>query len=371
MSAEQTYIDLLALRYIPGIGPVLAKTLIAYIGETGKIFSTKKSHLQKIPGIGEKTIDNLLKHATEVREKAEAQWEDLEKKNIRVLHYLEDKYPKRLKQCTDGPLLLFYKGKTDFNHPKTLAVVGTRRMTDYGRKMIHKLVEDLQAFDIQFISGLAFGVDACVHQECVKKEIQNLAVLGHGLHTLYPPEHRKLAEKIQENGAILSEYTTDDDFNKENFPERNRLIAGMADATIVIETGLKGGSIITAHLAAGYHRDVMALPGRAGDPLSEGCNALIKENLAAMIENATDVIKLMGWQNESPTKAKVIQRQLFVELEPEEKTIMDVLYQRETLSIDDLSSASQLSIGETAVNVLQLELKGLVTQLPGSMVKLS
>ena len=372
MNESQVILDTLALQYIPGIGSVLAKTLVVYTGEAGQIFLSKKKQLLQIPGIGEKTIESIINYKDLAYQKAEAELKNIYKHQIKVLHYTDPNYPRRLKQCTDSPTLLFYKGDTTFNQDKSIAIVGTRRVTEYGKRMIAKLIEDLETYNIQFISGLAYGVDACMHQECNKKNIQNIAVLGHGLHTIYPPDHKKIADKTMEHGAIISEYTTDADFNKENFPQRNRIIAGMADATIIIETGLKGGSIITAHLALGYHRNVMAFPGKSGDIMSSGCNELIKNHTASLIENAGDLVKILNWQKPSSdkSKTKAIQRQLFVELEPTENAILQALYQKDNIHIDELSSICKLNIGELAVNVLQMELKGLLIQLPGNIVKI-
>ena len=285
--------------------------------------------------------------------------------------FLSDpKYPQRLLNCYDAPVLLFYKGGADLNASKILAIVGTRSNTEYGKLFTEKLVKELSAIQVMVVSGLAFGIDAIAHKAALKNKLNTLGVVGHGLDQIYPPEHNNLAKEIvKEGGGILTEFRKGTKPDKHNFPGRNRIVAGISDATIVVESGIKGGSLITAELANGYNRDVFAVPGKTTDNKSAGCNHLIKTNKAVLLTEAKDLIELMGWE-QNPKPSRKIQRQLFIQFSKEEKSILDILNEKEMAHIDELNQRTGLSSSTVAAAILNLELQNVIQSLPGKIYKL-
>jgi DNA processing protein len=361
---------LIALTFLPMIGSITARKLIAYTGSAEAVFSEKKKNLLKIPGIGRVLAENAMRK--DVLDKAEQEIDFIRKKNICVKTIFESSYPERLKQCVDAPLILFYKGLDVFNPSKVLSVVGTRNASEYGIDMCQRLIRELSELDkeILIVSGLAYGIDYQAHVAALKNGLKTIAVLAHGLHTLYPYEHRNLASKIEENGTLVTDFTTMDNPERNNFLKRNRIIAGLADATIIIESGRKGGALITADLALSYNRDVLAIPGRITDPMSEGCNALIRENKAALIEGAKDIEYLLGW-DKSKEKSIPQQTALFIEMSPEEEIIVKVLRQEDRLGTDIISIRTGLPVSRVSATLLGLEFKAIVSVLPGNIFKLN
>jgi len=356
----------IALTLVPGIGPVNGKNLVSYCGNAANIFKTPKAKLLKIPGIGKKTIEAIA-NANKVFDKANSELEFIKKHNIQTLFYSESNYPQRLKQCADGPLLLYQKGAANLNPNKIIAIVGTRKASDYGKKMVATLVEGLKQYKATIISGLAYGIDFQAHKNAVENNTCNIGVLGHGLHIVYPAANKNLADKILNNGCLLSEFISGTKPDRENFPKRNRIVAGMADATIIVESALKGGAVITAYLAQGYNRDVFAIPGKTVDANSAGCNNLIKKNIAGLIENAEDLAYQLGWSLEKIDKKKAAQRTLLIALTNEEQHLYDLLKATETaLSVDQLSLKSELTLSKTASTLLSLELQNIVAAIPGN-----
>lgn len=358
----------IGISQIPGVGSILAKKLIAYTGSIEAVFKEKKKNLMKIPGIGNTLADVIVSHQN--LEKAEAEIEFLQHYGIRHYFYLDDEYPARLKQCSDAPIILFCKGEVNFNAGKMISIVGTRKATDYGREFCSSLVSDLAARhqDVVIVSGLAYGIDIAAHRASLKNNIPTIAVLGHGLATIYPAVHRNTAREIVSKGALVTDFTSDILPERNNFVKRNRIIAGLADATVVVESGMEGGALITADLANSYNRDVFAYPGRVGDEWSKGCNSLIKKNKAAMIESVDDLEYIMGWNHTSGQQPR--QMSLFLNLSADEQMIVDILKEENNLMIDVICLRADMPVNKASSLLLQLEFAGLIKSLPGKVYRL-
>ena len=360
----------ISLTLIPGIGPVQAKILLQHFDAT-EIFKVKKTALEKIEGIGGIRANNI-KSFTDFS-KAEEEIKFVEKYKIKPLFITDEKYPQRLLNCYDSPTLLFYKGDADLNASKIIAVIGTRNHTDYARQQTDKLIKELSDQNILIVSGMAYGVDALAHKAALKNDLPTVGVLGHGLDLIYPYDHSNLAKDMLKNGGgLLTEFRSNTKPDKHNFPTRNRIVAGMSDATIVIETGIKGGSMITAELANGYNKDVFAYPGKVSDTKSAGCNYLIKTNKAMLLTDAQELIEVMGWEDKKSQKTNSrIQREIFIELSKDEKIIVEILKEKESVHIDDINFHSGLSSSAAAAAILNLELQSVVLSLPGKVYKLA
>ncbi len=360
----------IALTLIPNIGPVQAKILLQQY-EPEEIFRAKRSSLESMEGIGTIRANNI-KDFSDFKT-AENEIAFIEKYKITPLFLTHDKYPKRLLNCYDSPIILYYRGNADLNVSKIIAVIGTRNHTEYGKQVAEKLITGLAEQPITIISGLAYGIDAIAHKAALKNNLPTIGVLAHGLDQVYPPAHSGLAkDMVKHNGGLLTEfrsYTTPD---KHNFPTRNRIVAGMSDATVVIETGIKGGSMITAELANGYNKDVFAYPGKVTDSKSAGCNFLIKNNKAVLLSDAKELLAFMGWEERAGghKSGAWSQRQLFIELTHEEKIIIDILKEKETAHIDEINLRSGLSSGTVAAAILNLELQNVVLSQPGKRYSL-
>ncbi len=357
----------IALTLIPGVGNVNGKNLVAYCGGVEAVFLEKRHSLLKIPGIGEQTVSAILNQ--KVYERARQEVEFIGKFGIEPLFFLDQAYPLRLKQCNDSPLLLYHKGNTRLNNLRIIALVGTRMATEYGRDMCRRLLEGLKDLDVLVVSGLAYGIDTWSHKAALENNLQTLGVLGHGLDRIYPFSNRSLAEKMISNGGLLTEFTSQTKPDRENFPIRNRIIAGISDAIVVVEAGLRGGALITADLANSYNRDVFAVPGRIGDPHSEGCNTLIKTNRAALVQSAEDIKYIMNW-DQVPALQKTFQKQLFLNLAPDEQNIFDILNNEGEQPIDSLLQKSGLMPSKAASALLNLEFEGIIRCLPGKVYRL-
>lgn len=366
MNSELIY--QLVLTLVPNIGDVQAKILINHFGDASSIFKAKKSSLEKIEGIGKVRANSIKKF--DDFSLAEQELKFIEKYNIQTLFLTDNHYPKRLLNCYDSPTLLFYKGTANLNASKMIAVVGTRSNTDYGKQFTEKLIKDLAEHDIVIISGLAFGIDAIAHRAALKNHLKTIGVVGHGLDKMYPTENTNLAkDMVKEGGGILSEFFSGTKPDKHNFPLRNRIVAGLSDATVVVETNIKGGSMITAKLADAYNRDVFAVPGRTNDKVSSGCNHLIKYNKAILLTDADELLEVLGWKEKKEKKPKH-QKELFIELSADEKIVVQLLQQKETVHIDEIHLQSGLSSSATAAAILNLELQNVVACLPGKMYKI-
>ena len=351
-----------ALTLVPGIGDVNGKKLVAYCGGAEAVFCEKKKTLSRIPGIGEKTIESIM--SQNVLSRAELELDFTEKHGIRILYYLNSDYPKRLQHCYDSPMILYCKGHTDFNVDKVVGIVGTRNVTDYGKIMTDKIVSELLDDDVLVVSGLAYGVDTCAHNASVKNGLKTAAVLAHGLHTIYPPVNRNLAKKMLEcGGCLLTEQLSGVDPDKENFPKRNRIVAGMVDCPIVVESASKGGALITAEIANAYDREVFAVPGRIGDVYSAGCNNIIKDNKANILLDVSDLRSIMRWDESKKVVAK--QMRLFREFNDEEKLVMKLFEESDVVYLDKIITETLLSPTKIASILLSLEFDGILTALPG------
>jgi len=358
----------IALTQITNIGPVQAKLLLDHFGDAAAIFKARLKELEKIEGIG--TIRASLIKKFDDFQRAEKEIAFLEKYKIKPLFISDDAYPQRLLHCYDAPTMLYYKGHADLNNSKIVSIIGTRSNTDYGKLFTETLVEALRPLQVLIVSGLAYGIDAVAHKAAVQHKMSTVGVLAHGLDTIYPSAHNKMAkEMLHHNGGLLTEFISETKPGKHNFPRRNRIVAGMADCTVVIETAVKGGSMITAELANSYNRDVFALPGKVFDHKSEGCNQLIKQNKAILLTDADQLMDAMGWIQKS-IKPKH-QRELFIQLSDEEKVLVDILKQKDATHIDEIYLKSGLNSSIVAGAMLNLELQQVVMSLPGKLYKLT
>lgn len=358
----------IALTMVPHIGDVNARALIEHFGTAESIFKAPLRELECIEGIGPVRASSLKSFAT--FKKAEEEIAFISKYNIKPLFITDRAFPQRLLNCYDAPVLLYYKGNADLNQSKIIAVVGTRHASNYGKQICEKLVEDLRGEDILIVSGLAFGIDTAAHKSALKNNIPTLGVLAHGLDRIYPDLNGKMAKEMLLNGGLLTNFRHGTVPDRQNFPSRNRIAAGISDCVIVVETGVKGGSIITAELGNSYSRDVFAFPGRVTDKKSEGCHYLIRSNKAALICNADDLLEYMSWKDEKP-KPSVIQKAMITDLTPEEKTIIDILKDREEVHIDSLTFESRMSTSTLAQALLLLEMQGLIRSYPGKRYKIT
>ncbi|MGV3509655.1 MAG: DNA-processing protein DprA [Sphingobacteriaceae bacterium] len=359
----------IALTLIPGVGSVNSRLLLKHFGSAEDVFKAKKPTLISIPGIGEKTAKSILQH--DFFERAEKELEFVEKYKIKTFFYSDEDYPKRLRNCYDAPVLLYYKGNAELNNARVVSIVGTRNATSYGKELTDSLVDELQKHNVLVVSGLAYGIDAMAHKACLKYDIPTIGVVGHGLDRIYPAQHRSLAEKMVNKGGLLTEFPSQTNPDRENFPKRNRIVAGLADATIIVEASLTGGALITAELANSYNRDVFSFPGNVNQEFSAGCNYLIKTNRANLITSAKDLEYILGWICEKPKDEQQKQLSLRLNLSSDEKKIVDVLIAKGQTAVDEISIETQLPQSKLAITILGLEMQGVVIALPGKMYKLA
>ncbi|MFN4286475.1 MAG: DNA-processing protein DprA [Lacibacter sp.] len=359
----------IALTHVPQIGPVQARILAEHFEDAASIFKAKKQQLEKIEGIG--PVRAAAIKSFENFERAEAEVAFVDKHNIRALYLKHADYPQRLLHCYDPPTVLYYKGTANLNSAKIIAVIGTRHNTDYGKEMTQRLLESLAPYQPLVVSGLAFGIDALAHKKALQLQLPTVGVLAHGLDTIYPGPHSNLArDMVAAGGGLLSEFGQGTPPDRHNFPTRNRVVAGMCDATVVIETAPRGGSMITANLAYSYNRDVFAFPGKVTDGRSEGCNQLIQQQKAILLRSGEELARHMGWISQPPRQST--QRQLFVQLEPDEELLYRLLQQQAGMHIDEINQrCGSLSSSAIAAALLTLELKGVVRSLPGKCYSLA
>jgi DNA processing protein len=356
----------IALTLIPDIGSVNTRSLLSSFGEASAIFQAKKKELALVDGIGERKA-KLIKDFSDFAS-AEKELNYILKNNFQLFFQTDDQFPKRLLNCYDAPVLLYFNGNTNLNASKVISIVGTRNHSDYGRHVTEEFIASLASENILILSGLAFGIDAIAHRAALKNKLPTIGVLAHGLDRIYPSMHRILSKEMLVNGGLLSEFRKGVLPDKHNFPKRNRIVAGMADATIVIETAVKGGSMITADLATTYNRELFAVPGKITEVKSGGCNQLIQDNKANVFTSTSNFLEWMGWQEKTVIQKK--QRILFYEFTKEELIIADLLRSNEAKPIDELYLKSNLSSSEFASAILSLELQGAIISLPGKMYRL-
>jgi len=365
---EKNLLHEIALSIVPGIGGVLARGLVSYVGSVEGVFTESLKNLRKIPGIGEINAHRLKDKNVFIRAEKELQF--IEKNGITTLFYTDKAFPRRLKSCADAPILLFTKGEMNLNEDRAISIVGTRNATNYGKQVCDDLVQQLaEKYDkIIVVSGLAYGIDIQAHKSALKYGVPTIGVVAHGLDKLYPALHTDTARKMTENGGIVSDFPSGTKIDPSNFIRRNRIIAGLADATIVVESGIRGGALITAEIASGYNRDVFAFPGRVGDPFSSGCNQLIRNNGASLIEGIADLEYFMNW--EKSDKNKSVQPTLFVDLNAEEEKIVNLLRVNNQMFIDQFSAEINLPGSRVSALLMNLEFKNVLVALPGKMYKL-
>jgi len=358
-----------ALSFIPQIGNVLTKQLISYCGSAEQVFKTNRGKLLKIPNIGEKIASLIAEHQAEALKKAEAALKQAEKERAKILFYTDTDYPQRLRQFADSPALLYWQGNADLDAPVMVGIVGTRKATKYGKAVTEQIVAQLQALKATIISGLAYGIDILAHREALKNALPTIGVMGSGLDRIYPYEHAATARQIIANGGLLTEYTFGVSPAAPHFPNRNRIIAALSDAIIVVEAAAKGGALITAEYANQYNREVFAVPGNLGQTYSEGCNYLIQQHKAHIFTSVEAMAALMNWHKDAQQKVRKatcqLQQPTILNLPKEESEIYSLLKQHGEMHLDDLGWQSGLGVSQAAVALLSLEFQGLVKSLPG------
>ena len=355
-------IFLMALSLVPGLGPVSIKQLIAYFGTAEAVFKAPKGKLKKVPGIGETLSNEIWKKETLAL--AEKKWAEAANGHFRLLFYYEEEYPTLLKEIPDAPIFLYWKGNASPQYIRSLAIVGTRQSTDYGNRITEEIVADLLPYQPTVISGFAYGIDIVAHKAALKHRLPTLAVLGGGLHKIYPAQHQRYVQDLLQNGALVTEYDPDTTPEAAYFPARNRIVAGMSQAVLVVEAAKEGGALITAELANGYHREVFAVPGNLGNKYSEGCNRLIAENKASIYTGPEDLAQYLGWAQDGKSPAKRVLPEP-LNLSGDEQKVYRVLKDGNETQVDQLAWKSQLTLNELASVLLTMELKGLVKAMPG------
>jgi len=363
----QEQICQLSLTRIPDLGNILTKLLIEQFGSATAVFKARLKELAAVEGIGAYRAGQVKKFSD--HSAAEKELAVIEAKKIQLLFITDDQYPRRLRNCADAPLVLFYKGNASLNHNRIISIIGTRHHTEYGRWATEQIIRELQPYQVNIISGLAYGIDAIAHKTALQQQVPTIGVLAHGFKTIYPGLHKSLAMEMMQQGGLLTEFLFDELPDRHHFPKRNRIVAGMSDATIIIETANKGGSMITADLAFQYNRDVFALPGRINDAKSNGCLQLITENKASCFTNTGSFLEAMGWLETK--KKKTPEKKLFYDLNTQEHIILSLLQQQRQMHIDDIYLQSKLSSSALAAAILNLELQHIIIQLPGKYYKVS
>lgn len=368
---DQNRLSLLALHFIPGLGDHLIRQLISYCGSAEKIFQTPRGKLLKIPGIGMVTADTIRKGKP--FHQAETEIRRAEKEQVNLLFYIDRNYPSRLKQINDAPTLLYTRGKPDFENIKTVGIVGTRKATDYGRRCVEELVSGLIPHGACIISGLAYGIDIHAHKQALRHNLPTIAVMGSGIDNIYPSAHKEVARKMCADGGLVTEHPFGTKPDAHNFPARNRIVAGLCDALVIVEAAAKGGALITAEIANSYNKDVFAFPGNIGQTCSEGCNNLIKSNKAFLLTSVKDLEYLMSWEPGTTPAPSIKKNGLDLSVfEPQERPIVQLLLENNRqLMIDELSWRSGIPVSQLASLLLAMEFKGMISTLPGKIYKLT
>ena len=362
---DEKLIAILRLQATKNIGSVLAKKLITTTGDIKQVFKESKKSLHKINGIGPHITTHLFDD--ENLKRAEEELKYIQQKKVNYSYFLDENYPNNLKHSIDAPILIFKDGNLNLNNSKIISIVGTRNSTSYGRDFCNQLIEDLKNYNPIIVSGFAYGIDICAHKAALKNNLQTVAVLAHGFEDIYPKTHKKYISEINETGGFITEFWHKEKPQRENFLKRNRIVAGLSKATIIIESAEKGGSLVTADIANSYNRDVFALPGRTNDVYSKGCNNLIKNNQAHLLTSAEDIIKMLNWDLQEMKTPIPIQKQLFVNLNESEQKVYDFLQQNGKQLMDTIALQCEIPIYQLSSILLQMELKDLVKPLPGKM----
>ncbi|MEO8932889.1 MAG: DNA-processing protein DprA [Xanthomarina sp.] len=364
---ENTLLYVLALQHVPNIGDITAKKLISHCGSVEAIFNEKKQNLLRIDGIGSLVIRDL--YSKNHFKAAEEELKYIQENNITTLYFTDSNYPEKLKHCVDGPILLFQSGHINLKAQRIISIVGTRKITTYGIAFCNKLIEELAVFNPVIVSGFAYGTDITAQKAAMNNNLQTIGCLAHGLNQVYPKAHKKYVAEVEKNGGFFTDFWSSAPFDRNNFLKRNRVIAGLSEATIVIESADKGGSLVTADIANSYNRDVFAVPGRVTDSQSLGCNNLIKFQKAHVLSNPLDIPYMLNWELEESKKAPV-QKQLFVELNDEENIVYNYLKEKDKQLLDVISLECNLPTYKIAGILLNMELKGVVRPLPGKLFEI-
>lgn len=365
---DQNRLSLLALHFIPGIGNHTIRQLVSYCGSAEQVLKTPKGKLQKIPGVGSITADAIVKNKSLLF--AEKEIRKAEKEKVQLLFFIDQNFPARLRQIADAPSLLYTKGNIDFENPKAVAIVGTRKATDYGKYCVDELIAGLQKHHALVISGLAYGIDIQAHRQALKYKLPTVGIMGSGIDIIYPAAHADTSRKMLEHGGIVTENPMGAKPDSHNFPARNRIIAGLCDVLVVVEAAHKGGALITAEIANTYNKDILAFPGNIGRSYSEGCNSLIKSNKANLITSVQDLEYIMNWglEEKKVKKKESLQLDLY---DTEEQVVLKLLMENNNqLMIDELGWRSGITISKLASLLLNLEFKGVLAPLPGKVYKI-
>lgn len=366
---DQNRLALLALHFIPGVGDYLVRQLVSYCGSAESVFKTPKGKLLKIPGVGERTAESIK--TGKPFSNAEKEIKKAEHEKVQFIFFTDTNFPSRLKQINDSPSLLYVKGNVDFENPKTIGIVGTRQATDYGRACVEELVKNIAAHNPLIVSGLAYGIDIHAHKQAVKNNLPTIGVMGSGMDVIYPSAHKDVAKKMMDNGGLVTEHPFGTQPDAHNFPARNRIVAGLSDAVIIVEAAEKGGALITADIANSYNKDVFAFPGNIAQSHSKGCNNLIKANKAHLITSARDLEYIMNWDAATQPKKKQDPVIALDQYEPNEQSVLKILMENgKQMMIDDLSWRSNIPVSQLASVLLGLEFKGVINSLPGKLYKL-
>ncbi|MDR0421461.1 MAG: DNA-processing protein DprA [Proteiniphilum sp.] len=360
----------IALTQIKGIGVMHARSLMQATGDEEAIFKEDVRKLEAIPRISRELIREIRDPG--VLKRAEEELKFAENNKLRLLFFTDEDYPQQLTQCIDAPILLYFRGNAGLNHPKTLSIVGTRNATRYGEDFCREFIEELadRIPDIQIVSGLAYGIDVCAHRAALKNNLSTVAVLAHGLDRIYPRMHRQTAVEMLQNGALITEFPSGTFPEKYNFLKRNRIVAGMANAVVVIESGEKGGSLSTADIANSYNREVFALPGRVGDKMSVGCNSLIFANKALILQSVDGFISHMRWGT-GVKRPLPVQRELFHDLSGQEAVVFEKLRESGPIQINTLAIKINMPVSELSMILFELEMKNIAESQPGGVYRLA
>lgn len=368
---EQEILNIMKLSLLPRLGATNAKFLLEQFGSATELFNNISYIKDYLPDASDLLIETLNKHSSYMA-RAEEELEFADSQNINCICLGSTDYPYRMKDCDDAPIIMYYLGNADLNKSKIISIVGTRHCTEYGKELCSMLIKQLkeQISNLIIVSGLAYGIDIEAHKNALANNYETIGVLAHGLDQIYPPRHRPVAVEMVKQGGLLTEFMSKTFADKFNFVKRNRIVAGLSDATIVIESKEKGGSLITADIAESYHRDVCAFPGRIYDDYSKGCNMLIRNNKASMITCADDLIELMRWGSTGNAKKKAVQQELFIELSDDEKLICKSLKNCDSKQINQIAVETNMPIQKVSISLFELEMKGIVKSLNGGNYKL-
>ena len=368
---NQNLIYQIGLTLVKGIGSVIAKQIIEHLGDPEQLFREKGRILEQIPGITRRVIAEI--RSPEVLKRAEKEVLFIEKNKIKPLYIGDNDYPIKFRDCIDSPVMMYFRGDADLNADKIISIVGTRNASAYGREITEQIIKELseEYKNILVVSGLAYGIDYIAHSSALKEGLPTVGVLAHGLDLIYPYQHRKLAIDMLGNGGLLTDFMSETKPDRQNFVKRNRIVAGISDCTLIVESAGKGGALITANIADSYNKDLFAIPGRINDVYSQGCNKLIKDKKAALVENAEDIMKEMCWKTVPQQKTQgPIQRSLLLNLSDEQQQVVTLLEKSESMHLNILAIEMDLPVSKLSSLLFDLELDGIVRAMPGGLYKL-